>query len=200
VHEEANESSPTIYSYEPTARGLKSVDRTVTVGEQVWMPVDSPNGVGWVDASHLAEAVAFEDFQADARPVELVRQLTRILDEGGDISSLISHRGVAVALTGTTHLIPAERVANLRTAGEADPDAPPEESRFEELVAQPLRAALLDNASLSPQTKHSQSALIPTEMWNFPYLAIHSQGHASWLIHFEYQHGRPLIVGLAIDE
>jgi hypothetical protein len=199
VRKDADPDSEAIYSYEPTARGIKSVDKPITRGGISWMPVDSPAGVGWVLASHLAETVDFDDFQSDSRPADLVHELTRMLDEGEDLAPLVSHRGLVVGLTGSAHLIPIDRVPSLRD-GTSDPDAPREESHFEELVAQPLRSALLDNAQLSAQTKHSNSALIPTETWNFPYLAIHAPGHTSWLIHFEYLHGRPKIVGLVVDE
>ena len=199
VHEEADPESGVIYTYEPTARGIKSIDKSVTKHGVVWTPVASPAGDGWVRAAFLTETVSFEDFQSDHRPVQLVHELTRVLDEGGDLAPLVAERGLLVALGGNAHLIAPERIARLRS-GITDPAAPAEESQFEALVAQPLRSALLDNAQLNPQTKHSQSALIPTEAWNFPYLAIHAPGHTSWLIHFEYVHGRPTIVGLVIDE
>ncbi len=47
---------------------------------------------------------------------------------------------------------------------------------------------------------HSQTALIPIELWNFPYLAVNAPGHRPWLIHFEYGGRRPRIIGISVDD
>ena len=63
-----------------------------------------------------------------------------------------------------------------------------------------LRQALLDTPDISHNTAHSRSALIPTELWNFPYLAIHAPGHTPWLIHFEYINNKPHIAAISLDQ
>jgi hypothetical protein len=43
--------------------------------------------------------------------------------------------------------------------------------------------------------------LIPTECWNFPYLALGSSDKGQpWLVFFEYRNGRAYIAGIGIDE
>ncbi|MGI9609098.1 MAG: hypothetical protein ACR2NL_02280, partial [Acidimicrobiia bacterium] len=119
------------------------------------------------------------------------------LDSGDDIRRFISPNGLLVSiadkplLISTNHLI--GKLHRTVTAAETATVAL-QIDLFEE-----LRQALLDLAEISPQMAHSQSALIPTELWNFPYLAIPAPGHSPWLIHFEYQNNRPYIAGISLD-
>jgi hypothetical protein len=36
-------------------------------------------------------------------------------------------------------------------------------------------------------------------LWNFQYLAVNAAGHPPWLVYFEYEKGKPKIVGAGID-
>jgi hypothetical protein len=48
---------------------------------------------------------------------------------------------------------------------------------------------------------HSQTARIPAECWNLPYLALGGDGKVQpWLVFFEYRDGKAKIAGLGIDE
>ena len=67
-------------------------------------------------------------------------------------------------------------------------------------MAEPFLAAFEATGEVSTMTAHSKSALIPAEVWNFPYLSIGAGTSQPWLIFFEYQGGAPRIVGLGIDE
>jgi hypothetical protein len=192
----------TVYQYEPTARGIKSLDRPRLHDGERLIAVETPNGPGWVSANALTETVDLDDFIGDDRPVKLVRRLLALLEAGRDITPVIAPRGLTVALTSAPHFIPRERLTGLmrgQPAGASD-GVPEVETRFRELVAEPLRSALLDNAQIDPKTKHSSSALIPVELWNFPYLAIRAPGHASWVIYFEYVNGNPAIVGFGVED
>jgi hypothetical protein len=192
----------TVYQYEPTARGIKSLDRPRLFGGERLTAVETPNGPGWVSASALTETVDLDDFVSDDRPVKLVRRLLALLEAGHDLTPVIAPRGLTVALGNTTHLIPRERLEGLMhgQAVDASNDVPEVETHFREQVAEPLRSALLDNAQIDPKTKHSSSALIPVELWNFPYLAIKAPGHAGWVVYFEYVKGKPAIVGLGVED
>jgi hypothetical protein len=193
VRKEPSPDAEPVYNYEPTARGIRSIDKPRTVDGVRWILVDTPNGSGWVQLDYLTTVVDIDDFIRDERPVELVRELTTILDTRGDITEITGERGLAVALDNRPRLITGDRLIKMTTGGD-------QRAWFDENVAQPLGAALLDLAHISPQTKHSRSALIPVELWNFPYLAIQAPGHRSWLLYFEYVKHRPRLVGIGIDE
>ena len=63
-----------------------------------------------------------------------------------------------------------------------------------------IRQALLDLADITPDMAHSsRTALIPTELCNFPYWAIQSPGHEPWLVHFEHEERKPYVVGISLD-
>ena len=54
---------------------------------------------------------------------------------------------------------------------------------------------------VSTETPHSPTSLIPTECWNFPYLALgNGEDVQPWLVFFEYRRGKAWIAGLGIDE
>ena len=68
-------------------------------------------------------------------------------------------------------------------------------------VAEPFLEAYDATSEVSAQTPHSRTSLIPTECWNFPYLAIgDSEGVQPWLVFFEYRRGKAWIAALGIDE
>ncbi|MCP3974284.1 MAG: hypothetical protein GY720_07310, partial [bacterium] len=164
-----------IYRYSATATGLISVDKP----EGSFLPVDSPRGVGYIDTAYLTAATDLDHFVEDPRPAMIIRQLAAALDTGDDIRRFISPRGLLVAiadkplLISTNHLI--GKLHRTVSASETATVAL-QIDLFEE-----LRQALLDLAQITPSMAHSQSALIPTELWNFPYLAIPAPGHSPWL-------------------
>ena len=54
---------------------------------------------------------------------------------------------------------------------------------------------------ISTETPYSQTSLIPTECWNFPYLSLGvGEDVQPWLVFFEYRRGKAWIAGLGIDE
>jgi hypothetical protein len=175
------------------------------VGETEWTPVHTPGGEGWVNIFHLTEQVDVEEFSNDKRPPRLVVEFAETLRAGGDVTSLIADRGIVLALTGppTTlaqqqfrALLEGARLRMLPTVGgvlQAQED-------FHVAVAEPLLAAFDATGEITAGVAHSQTALIPAEVWNFRYLALGEGTSQPWLVFFEYQNGVPRIVGLGIDE
>lgn len=182
-----------IYRYSATATGLLAVGKP----QGSFVPVDCPHGTGFVDTAYLTGEVDLDQFISDERPTAIVKELAAALDTGADIRRLISPNGLLVATTDRPLLIPTNHLIGKldRTASDTETAAVALQiDMFEE-----LRQALLDLAEVSPKVAHSQSALIPTELWNFPYLAIAAPGHSPWLIHFEYHRGEPFIAGVSLD-
>jgi CSLREA domain-containing protein len=194
-----------VYNYDPTATGVVSVGAVKRVGNTGWVPVDTPNGAAWIYRSYLTEQVDLQSFANDRRPVELVHKLAEAIRRGRDISSLVSPEGLVVALTGSSSQIAPEHLAalmgesrlrHLPGVGRA-PNTPEE---FDVAVAQPFLEAYDATTEISAATPHSKSALIPTECWNFPYLALGGHGVQPWLVFFEYRDGKALIAALGVDE
>jgi hypothetical protein len=118
----------------------------------------------------------------------------------------VSSEGLVIALTGSPSQIAPEQLASLmgdsrlrHLANIGRAPTTPEE--FTVAVAQPFLEAYDATPEISSDVAHSRSALIPTECWNFPYLAVGTAGGVQpWLVFFEYRDGKPLIAGLGIDE
>ncbi|MGB7861273.1 MAG: Ig-like domain-containing protein, partial [Acidimicrobiia bacterium] len=205
VFEEPDPTSPVIYNFNPTTESVLSTGRPKVVGEIEWMPVHTPRGEGWVDAFHLTEQVDVEEFIRDARAPRLAREFAERLRNGTDVTSLISDRGIVLALTGPPTrlaqnqfraLLEGARLRRLPTVGgvlQAQED-------FRIAVAEPFLNAFDSTGEITASVAHSQTALIPADVWNFRYLALGEGTSQPWLLFFEYENGVPKIVGLGIDE
>ncbi|MCP3936344.1 MAG: tandem-95 repeat protein, partial [Actinomycetia bacterium] len=164
-----------IYRYAATATGIISVDKL----DGSFLPVDSPRGTGYIDTAYLTTTTDLDHFINDPRPPQLIRQFAAALETGSDLRRFFSPNGLLIAvadkplLITTNHLIGT--LQNTKTSTQTATVAL-QIDLFEE-----LRQALLDLAQITPSMAHSQSALIPTELWNFPYLAIPAPGHSPWL-------------------
>ncbi|MFZ0013328.1 MAG: hypothetical protein WAL25_04350, partial [Acidimicrobiia bacterium] len=195
-----------VYNFDPTAAAIVSVATSRTVGGTEWLPVETPNGDAWIYRKYLSEHVDLQAFADDPRPVRLVHDLARRLRDNKDFSYLVSQQGLLVALTGAPSRLAPDHLADLMGDKRLRhlPDigktlTTPEE--FTVAVAGPFLEAYDATPEITAETPHSRSALIPTECWNFPYLALGPSGDVQpWLVFFEYRDGRAFIAGLGIDE
>ena len=65
---------------------------------------------------------------------------------------------------------------------------------------EPLIESFAATTAFTPDRPHSRSSLIPTECWNFPYLALARPDDGSaWLVYVEYVRGRPRVAGIGLD-
>jgi len=190
-----------VYYYEPTASGFRSLDKPVTEDGITWVPVDSPNGAGWVDIAYLTEAVDLTFFLDDDRPVAMLERLAGELTSRReilvrkDLAGVFSDRGLAVALTNEPEMISPDVLHEALGAGPKSPES----QRLWDEVLKPFGAALRAAEELDSRSGHSRTALIPVELWNFEYLSVSAEGHPPWLVYFEYKNGKPRIVGLGVD-
>ncbi|TDI57172.1 MAG: tandem-95 repeat protein [Acidobacteria bacterium] len=205
VHSEPA-SAKVIYNFDPTTVGIISTGKSERVDTTEWLPIDTPNGGGWVERQYLTEQVDLEAFINDSRPVNLVNKLARRLRKGRNINSLLSRRGLMIALTGIPARVPSELSASL--VGESrfrhiGPVGGALEGKDDFLVAVtgPFLEAYDASEVVSTENPHSPTTLIPTECFNFPYLSLGVDGDAQpWLVFFEYRRGKAWIAGLGIDE
>jgi CSLREA domain-containing protein len=205
VHLHPENASEVVYNFNPTTESVLSTGKIIEDGDTVWMRVHTPRGDGWVDSFHLTEQVDVAEFYEDQRAPKLLREFAEELRNGGDVTPLISERGIVLALTGPpTRLAPRQfaellggsRLRRLPTIGgvlHAQDD-------FRIAVADPFLAAFDATREITAETAHSQAALIPAEVWNFRYLALGEESSQPWLVFFEFKQGKPRIVGIGIDE
>jgi hypothetical protein len=194
-----------VYNYDPTAAGIISIGKPRLVGATQWMPVDTPNGPAWIYRKYLTEQVDIRAFISDRRPVKLVHELAERLREGKSIDHLVSDLGLMVALTGSPSQIATDELAGLmgdqrlrNLPGAGSGLQSPED--FTVAVAQPFLEAYDATPEVTADVPHSRSALIPTECWNLPYLALGGGAVQPWLVFFEYKDGKAVVAGLGIDE
>ena len=196
-----------VYNYDPTATGIVSIGKTEVIGNTEWLPVDTPNGRAWIYRRYLCEQLDLQAFITDPRPVRLVHELASRLRNGRSIGSLMSDEGLVVTLTGSPSQIAPEELAALMgdtrlrlLSGIGKAPKTPED--FTIAVAQPFLESYDATPEVTAEVAHSRSALIPTECWNLPYIAlgVAASGVQPWLVFFEYKDGKPLIAGLGIDE
>ncbi|MFB3051063.1 MAG: hypothetical protein ACE1Z0_03665, partial [Acidimicrobiia bacterium] len=195
-----------IYNFDPTTVGIISTGKPQRVDATEWLPVDTPNGGGWIERQYLTEQVDLEAFISDPRPVQLVNRLAQRLRKGQNVNSLLSGRGLMIALTGTPARIRSELSASLvgesrfRHIGPVG-SVPDGKDDFLVAVTGPFLEAYDATEVVSTENPHSSTSLIPTECFNFPYLSLGvGTDTQPWLVFFEYRHGKAWIAGLGIDE
>jgi len=203
VYEEPGDTR-TIYTFEPTVRGILSLVPPLTIGGVKWIQIDTPAGEGWIRRDQVVQQIDLASFMDDRRPVTMVAKLAERLAEGRSIRSLVSKRGLIVSQGGATQLIPADRLDELVSPSAMTTSilwrSMDLEANFRTVVIDPFLTTFAATSQIDPKTPHSRRALIPTECWNFAYLALSGDGHEPpWLVYFEYVNGRPRIVGLGVD-
>jgi len=205
VYDEPDTNSPIIYNFNPTTESILSTGRPRVIGDMEWIPVHTPRGEGWTDTDHLTEQVDLATFTEDKHPTKVINEFAKLLRTGGDVSSLIADRGIILALTGPpTRLAPKQfaalmggsRLKRLPTLAGVLHD----QEDFHLAVAEPFLSAFDATEQITARVAHSRTALIPSEVLNFRYLALGESTSQAWLVFFEYESGKPRIVGLGIDE
>ena len=197
---EQGKTAEAIYALDPIATGVIGMGRPkVDANGMRWTPVDSPAGTGLVESRYLTRSVDLIEFMGDARTDRVMRRFGRRLAEGKRISSLVSPRGLIIARGNEVELVPRDDLVAWQKRGpRIGPNGHiPSVARS---TIEPFLRSFEATSTYTPQRPHSRSALIPTECWNFPYLALNRTAHApAWLLYFEYHWGRPKVVGIGLD-
>ena len=118
--------------------------------------------------------------------------------ELGNLTKLVSPRGLAIALANDVTLVEVDEIESLRGGGTRS-KTPIEDRLSREAIARFL-AAYDATQEISPRAAHSSSALLPSECQNFLYLALEPDAAGSpWLVYLEYRGRNVYISGLGID-
>ena len=196
----AREVADPIYVMDPIATGVVGMGRVRADRSGVrWLPVDSPAGAGFVDAQFVTREVDLDAFMSDPRPARLLRRFGRNLSSGRGVARLVSRRGLIVALRDSVTVVPRTDIARWRETGPRV-DAGGSIPSIRRQIIEPFIESFAATTAFTPDRPHSRSALIPTECWNFPYLALARPDDGSaWLVYFEYVRGRPRVAGIGLD-
>ena len=199
VHEKPNRTSGIIYQLRPATKGIES-EPARRLMPRGWIPVETPRGQGWAETDQLTEQVDAQSFAEDDRPSGMVDQLANRLSRGKDITRLVGRRGLIVDVGNGLEALAPEALSGLLRGGPRWARQSQLEVELESRVVTPFLEAYEASDEISADSSHSSSVLLPTEILNFRYLTVGDPGVGTWLVLFEYEKGRPRIVGILRDE
>ncbi len=206
VYAEPSLGAAKVYNFPPTARGIRSLGPPKRSGKVVWLPIDTPNGSGWVEASFLTEEVDPKTFGGDRRPTELAREFVAALSskEPRTLRKLTSNRGLIALRFGQVVVVPQDRFRALledhKREGwwRSDP-VTAMEALFPERLAGPFLDAYWGNDHTGGGASGVTTALIPAEIHNFHRFSYPTPEGTWWLI-FEYRKGKAFVAGVGFEE
>jgi hypothetical protein len=197
LHTEPRADSEVIDGLDPTTDAIKSIGRPKIVDGTTWIEIEVGFTSGWVDSDYLTERVDLRTFSEDSRPAELVRQLVAGLTSGTSLQTVLGPRGLTLSANRSLAHVAGSQLIQHDFSVLGDPVGGLMDG--DELLASFL-SAYGNTLSVTAETRHSSSALIPVSLWNFHYLAIPGlDTDVPWLVYFEYRRGKPSIVALGAD-
>jgi hypothetical protein len=205
VYSQPDFDSTTVYNYPPSTQNIRSTGAPKRAGITLWMPVDTPNGEGWMDAYYLTQEVDDETFARDKRPAQLAARFVKGLTAGNAraVQKLVSPRGLAAVRFGTPVVVPRHRLKVLLSAEKepgwwrSDP-LTAMEALFPEKLAKPFLSSYW--AGNHPeQSGKVATLLVPAEVRNF-HRFTYSNAEGTWWLLFEYRKNQPTIAGIALAE
>ncbi len=198
------------------------------VSGSVWVAIRTWVGPLWVNGTFLADLVLPQDFKADPRVVGLLQRFARIIVERGDLTPVISRRGLYVAYHDSPRRFPESSLKTILTDPTtyywASSAASAEEIRqsggpamtFTEAVADSFASTLSDpdmvmtfDEPITGGNGQTPDAAIPLEFEAFNYVGVHDPGRdpqydgldwTTWYVSIDFENGSPVIVGLTLDE
>lgn len=194
---------------------------TRSVNGSTWVEIATPSGAGWVNGFYLTSVPERSPGDAAAVAAALAERMAA----GGDLTDLISSRGLWVAHHAPPVRFPRSEVGGLLTDATArrwgsnalEPDSPEIQPRtFSEAIAERYVDAyddadtviLVDEVLEGPNGRPAALAL-PTELRGFRFVTVHDPGDEAryegldwmtWIVSLSYEDGRLKVVGLTVDE
>lgn len=206
---------------------VRTTGNATPVGSARWVEVSTPDGFGWVNRRYLASVVDAATFAADGRVGERLDEMTAIMAGLGDLSRVVSWRGLYVShhdapvrfgdLAGlltdpTTYKWPSNAfdVNDPDFANEA-----PSRTFAQEIAASLVSAyddpdvVLTFNEPIEAGNGRLAAYAIPFELAGFNYVGVYDPGDnpdyggldwTIWYVSFDYEDGQPVVVGLTLDQ
>lgn len=200
---------------------VRSTDRTQKVGTSTWEQLETPAGLGWVNAFYLNRQTVGDP----GDPVSLAKALAQSFADGEDFSHLISQKGLWVAHHSHAIRFPQSELDGLLASSETyrwgsnalEPDSPEIRARtFRKAIAerfaddvlgrdlQTARATIIEGPNGRPA-----AVAMPAEFKGFDFLMVFDPGDnpdyggldwSSWIVSITQEGADYKIVGLTIDE
>jgi spore germination protein GerM len=206
---------------------VRTTGNSTRVGSGRWVEVSTPDGFGWVNERYLAAVVDPTSFAEDERVGDLLDEMTAIMDGLGDLSPVVSWRGLYVShhdapvrfgdldelLTDpTTYKWPS----NAFDVNDPDfADEAPSRTFAEEIAASFVSAyddddvMLTYNEPVEAGNGRPAAYAIPFELTGFNYVTVYDLGDnpdfggldwTIWYVSFDYEDGQPVVVALTLDQ
>jgi hypothetical protein len=199
IHEKPSRASKVIYQLRPATKGIES-EPARRLMPRGWIPVETPRGQGWAETDRLTEQVDAQSFMEDDGTSGMVDQLANRLSHGKGITQMLGRRGLIVDFGDGLEVVPPEALGGLAPGGPWWGRQGTFEDEFRSRIVTPFLEAYESSHEISPDSSHSSNVLLPTEILNFRYLTVGGEESNTWLVLFEYEKGRPRIVGILRDE
>lgn len=200
------------------ARGVRPTGRTARVGGATWWQVRADGRTGWVNSRFLAREVSATAFRRDEAVDARLEQLVDVVDRRGDLTPVVSRKGLTVASFAAPVSVPAGRLAGVLRSTEQQPVGGPGcapdgcsgtvHALFRDCAdhVRDAGGSTTRDTVVGPRSAaHPVDYQAPFELANFHYAAVlRSSGadDASWTacyFFFTYEQGRPVLAGLTRD-
>lgn len=199
--------------------------RESRVGSSTWKEIDVPGGTGWVNARYLGAVVSDVEFDGDDDVTALLERMSEIMATDGDLTEVVSSRGLAVVHNAPARFFPASELDTLMTdtttykwgSAALEPDSPELPSRtFAEAVGERF-VATFDDPDVSIRFDEIEMGgngipaefVIPFELSGFHFVSVYDSGDdeqyggldwTAWYVSIDYEEGEPVVVGMTVNE
>ena len=201
----------------------------VEVGSSTWVELVTPAGAGWVNDLFLGAVVTDGEFASDPEVMDLLDEMSRIMADHGDLSPVVSQRGLYVSHHAPPVRFTPDELAGILTDPTTykwpsnaldinDPDQASEiqgrtfaaaiGDRFVSTFDDPDAWITVDEPIEAGNGRIAAYA-IPFELKGFHYIGVHDPGDnpdyggldwTTWYVSIDYENGHPVVVALTIDE
>ena len=224
VRSGAGVDNPIIGMLEPGAV-IRVTGGRRAVGSSVWLEIAVPGGTGWVNGRFLGAVVSDAAFADDARVIELLGRMSDIMAANGDLTEVVSSRGLYVAHNSPPILFDVEDLPNVMTdpttyqwgSAALGPDSPEipwrtfaQEvgDRFVSAFDDPDTSLMSDEVELGGNGIPAEYA-IPFEFAGLHFVSVYDSGDVpdyggldwtAWYVSIDYENGEPRVVGMTLNE
>ena len=192
-----------MHRLDPTATLIRATGKSRQLRRHRYEQIETPDGLGWVEARFITDQIDSAAFAADPRPGELLEELVDRLRSGRRLDDLLSESGLFIVHHGEP--IHAPKARRMRSPEEewpaANPAGSPRVGTFREIVAPEIIDAFDDpERVIEIDRPLLRSTRIPTEFANLRSLSVGRatgrKDRASWMVFFDYDADHVSIVGL----
>jgi hypothetical protein len=198
---------------------------TASAGGSEWVEIITPDGTGWVNGFYLGANVDRADFNSSDSVSALLDRMAGIMAAGGDLTDVVSRRGLFIAHNGPLVHFGVDELQGLMTSQEThqwgsaalEPGSPELPYRtFAQAVGDRFVSAYGDEdtsvrwneAEMGGNGTHPEYA-IPFELSGFNFVSVYDPGDnpeyggldwTAWYVSIDYEGGEPVVVAMTLNE